>query len=220
MIVNTQSVLSLLLVLLTVSGVTNGFVVPGTQTQSRLLQVQSKQAGGSGGRPTTTSASTTTRLFDSSVDSLMGKLVDTSGAIGGGGGMSFDDPMVMAGAAAVLVIGGIAAAAIASGGAGNDYSTGSKAAGKEPEPEPIDVSIPYDAAAVVSYKALKGQAFSKKEYDQIVPTSDFKTFLKEYKDITVEEIALKMETKKFEEKKSQFQEKKSQFLEAYSSSSK
>ena len=151
----------------------------------------------------------------------MGKLVDTAASgtstVGtvSGGGLSLDDPMVMAGVAAVVVIGGIAAAVVSSTttGGGNDSSTEKQT---EPEPEPVDVSIPYDAAAVLSYKTLKGPTFSKKEYDQIVTMSDFQSFSKEYKDIAVEEITLKVEMKKLEEKKLQFEQKKTQFLEAYS----
>jgi hypothetical protein len=161
------------------------------------------------------------------MDSLMGKLTDISVSGGGGGTssdasssgplsllMNSDDPMmfIVGVLAAVVAIGGVVAASNGSSNGTKDGSTNkSKTLFVAPEPEPIDVSIPYDAAAVLCYQRLKPE-LSNKDYEQITSMSDFKTFVKDYRDITAQEIALKVVTNKFNDKKATF-------IDTYSSSS-
>jgi hypothetical protein len=50
------------------------------------------------------------------------------------------------------------------------------------------------------------------DYEQVTSMSDFKTFVKDYRDVTAQEMALKVLTNKFNTKKATF-------MDTYSSSS-
>ena len=63
-------------------------------------------------------------------------------------------------------------------------SKGSTQGPAEAEPEPIDVSIPYDAAAVLTYLKYKG-------VKSISDTADFEKFKKLYEEATVAQVTLK-----------------------------
>lgn len=101
--------------------------------------------------------STTTELNDAAgLDPAMIK-----GAIQ----MDFDQTTIIAGGA----VAAIAAAAAAFMGKGGEDSTESSSASavEEAEPEPIDVSIPYDAAARLAFAGSKLSASKFQEFEAL-----------------------------------------------------
>ena len=93
--------------------------------------------------------------------------------------------VALAGIAAVLVssVGG-GASRLFDGPARGGGGDGGRAAGKEPGPEPIDVSIPYDAAAKMAYREYTGVA-------SVTDPADYKSFKALYEEATVAQVTLK-----------------------------
>lgn len=83
---------------------------------------------------------------------------------------------------AVLGVAAIAAFAVSSSGAA--AAAPAKTTEAAPEPEPIDISIPYDAAAALTYCGLKG---IKEVNDQ----ADFEAFKTIYEEAAVAEVTFK-----------------------------
>jgi hypothetical protein len=88
--------------------------------------------------------------------------------------------------AAVFVIGGAAFAAAQSAGSGSGESVSTKTAAVPEKVEKIDVSIPYDAAARLAYRELKGLSENAK-YDE----SEFQKFKEAYEATTVANVIVK-----------------------------
>lgn len=86
--------------------------------------------------------------------------------------------------AILAALGAAAAAAFASSSGGAAADAPSKSAADEPEPEPIDISIPYDAAAVLTYCKLKG-------IKEVTDQTDFEAFKTVYEEAAVAEVTLK-----------------------------
>lgn len=86
--------------------------------------------------------------------------------------------------AILAALGAAAAAVFASSSGGAAADAPSKAAADEPEPEPIDISIPYDAAAVLTYCKLKG-------IKEVTDQADFEAFKTVYEEAAVAEVTLK-----------------------------
>ncbi|KAL7581661.1 hypothetical protein ACA910_022208 [Epithemia clementina (nom. ined.)] len=99
------------------------------------------------------------------------------------------------GIAALAVVAGFSAMS-ASGGSTEGTAPEKKAVKAiEPVFEPVDVSIPYDAASVLAYKAFKA-------IDEIDDMEEFTKFKKSYESYTVAEVAFKKATREFEAMKS------------------
>jgi hypothetical protein len=88
--------------------------------------------------------------------------------------------------AAVFVIGGAAFASAQSAGSGSGKSVSTKTAAAPEKVEKIDVSIPYDAAARLAYRELKGLSENAK-YDE----SEFQKFKEAYEATTVANVIVK-----------------------------
>ena len=98
-----------------------------------------------------------------------------------------NEPLLLGGGAFVVVA--LVAAVAASSSSGNAGTTAPKKAKPlEPEPEPIDVSIPYDAAIVLAYQ----KAFGKEPEMNGECYQDFK---KLYLEQAVLEVTYKQKTK-------------------------
>ena len=98
-----------------------------------------------------------------------------------------NEPLLLGGGAFVVVA--LVAAVAASSSSGNAGTTAPKKAKPlEPEPEPIDVSIPYDAAIVLAYQ----KAFGKEPEMNGECYQDFK---KLYLEQAVLEVTFKQKTK-------------------------
>lgn len=122
-----------------------------------------------------------------SVDSLTD--ITSSGEVG---------PVI--GIVAALVIAGIAASTAGGEDTSSDVKPKStKAAKKEATSEPpiefFDVSIPYDAAAVLAYLAIKAT-------DKVEDTAEFAKFKTYYESYSVAEVSFKKATREFEAFKS------------------
>jgi len=95
-----------------------------------------------------------------------------------------------------LVLGGAAFAVLALAAAAVTSSSGSKTEEKtveepESEPEPIDVSIPYDAAAILAYKEWR-----QEEPD--LKSELFAAFKALYLEKAVAEVTMKQKARNFE----------------------
>lgn len=88
--------------------------------------------------------------------------------------------------AAVVVIGGAAFAAVQSAGGSSSESVKPKVAAAPEKIEKIDVSIPYDAAARLAYRELKGLSENAK-YDE----AEFQKFKEAYESTTVANVIVK-----------------------------
>jgi hypothetical protein len=88
--------------------------------------------------------------------------------------------------AAVVVIGGAAFAAVQSAGSSSSESAKTKTVAAPEKVEKIDVSIPYDAAARLAYRELKGLSENAK-YDE----AEFQKFKEAYEATTVANVIVK-----------------------------
>ena len=101
-----------------------------------------------------------------------------------------NEPLVLGGGALVVVA---LVAIVASASSGNkDATAPKKAKPVEPEPEPIDVSIPYDAAIVLAYQ----KAFGK---EPEMKGECYQEFKKLYLEQAVLEVTYKQKTKAMNE---------------------
>ena len=107
---------------------------------------------------------------------------DTFSAVSGPG----VDPTYIAGAA---IFAGAAGLGVATTNKGADGAAAEVA--PEPEPEPIDVSIPYDATALLAYKAMRP---TEDEIDEAL----FAQFKTAYYEKAVAEVTLKQKMKKLD----------------------
>lgn len=109
--------------------------------------------------------------------------------------LGFSDAGPAVAVAVAVLIAGIAATSVSGKDTEADPSRDVKtkpATAAKPEPEPkIDVSIPYDAAAALAYKALKGT-------NEIKDMEEFAKFKTSYETYTVAEVILKKATREFE----------------------
>jgi hypothetical protein len=137
---------------------------------------------------TSPSTSTSTNLWIADSDSISSTL--NSGIdpvlLGGGGAAA------AAALAVVVVLGGIFARKGPSSSSLESKST--TKVGIIPEPEPIDISIPYDAAAKLAFATLTGNAGDAGgDADD-----DFEAFNVLYKEVAVAEVTLKAKKAKLE----------------------
>lgn len=155
----------------------------------------------------------------STTDNLMSKLAMTAGGSASGSVASTGPAAAAAAAAAatmmesssdpsvLLVGGGVVAALLAlaalvaskSGGDGGDSaSSKTKADEIEPEPEPIDVSIPYDAAILLAYQQVIGGSKLDNDPEKVMKSPIYQTFKKLYLEQSVLEITLKQKNKQMD----------------------
>jgi len=102
------------------------------------------------------------------------------------------EPLILAGAlVAVLAIG---FSIVASSSSSSSSTKGEKTVESvaEPEPEPIDISIPYDAAIILAYKELR-----QEEPD--VNSQVYAQFKHAYLEKAVAEVTLKQKARKLDE---------------------
>ncbi len=123
-----------------------------------------------------------------------------------GGGV---DPLVIGGGVALVALLGIGSALLGNKGSDTTSSKAVTAKKAEPKPEPIDVSIPYDAAALLAYQKanMKG-----KETDK-----EFQDFKIMYKELAVAEVILKKEQQKIVDMEAKVKEMQSKIMEKYPS---
>lgn len=97
----------------------------------------------------------------------------------------------------VAALGGAAAFSM-----GGNESGETKEVVVEPEPEPIDVSIPYDAAARLAYDGWRAE-FEKGAFD----AAEFEKFKEIYEEATVMEVSMKKMSRDMEAKMGQMEGK-------------
>jgi hypothetical protein len=119
------------------------------------------------------------------------------------------DPLMLGGGVALVALLGIGAAVLGNKGTETESSSTEKVKKVEPKPEPIDVSIPYDAAALLAYQKanLRG-----KETDK-----GFQEFKVMYKELAVAEVILKREQQKILDMEAKVKEMQSKIVEKYPS---
>jgi hypothetical protein len=120
--------------------------------------------------------------FGSTVSTALVLPEELTKVIGSGGNESL---LIGGGAVALL---GLFAAVVSAASAKNSKGTTTTTTKEAPEPEPIDVSIPYDAAIVLAYQKAFGKEpdFSGECYQK---------FKKLYLEQSVLEVTLKQKTK-------------------------
>jgi len=100
-----------------------------------------------------------------------------------------NDPLLIMGGAAVVVL-ALGAAALTSSPSSKETSV--KVVEKaKPEPEPIDVSIPYDAAVILAFKEWQNAEPNLK-------SEVFAQFKKLYLEKTIAEVTMKEKSRRFE----------------------
>lgn len=122
----------------------------------------------------------------------MGSAVVAANGSGAGSVLETSEPLVFAGAAAVI----LAAVAFAGKGASEATSEGAAFTKKKTKSsEPNDVSIPYDAAALLAYEAWRAEVAedgADKFDDEL-----FSRFKKLYYEKAVAEVVMKSKTRNF-----------------------
>jgi hypothetical protein len=106
-------------------------------------------------------------------------------------GLDGVDPLYIAGAVGVAAL-----AFLSKGGLSDGKTTSSTSAAKEsatPEPEAIDVAIPYDATAMLAYNAMRVEegAEDGEEFDE----AKFSAFKKAYYELAVAEVVVKQKSR-------------------------
>jgi hypothetical protein len=99
-------------------------------------------------------------------------------------GLDGVDPLYIAGAVGIAAL-----AFLVKGGASDGETTRAANESATPEPEAIDVSIPYDATAMLAYNAMC--AVDDKEFDE----AKFSAFKKAYYELAVAEVVMKQKSR-------------------------
>jgi len=95
--------------------------------------------------------------------------------------------LVLAGAAVAALAGAAAVAIAAQKGGGGSATKSEPFYAEEQAPEPVDVSIPYDAAALLAYREMKLKLGKDDEIDR----DEYARFKKLYETVVVADVTAK-----------------------------